>query len=586
MAIDRSIPSSSFSFLSLNPDLALPFSQKKKKKGTSACPNGVFYCANLGSVPKLLNASAVDDSVCDCCDGSDEQQQGAASRPKSSSSSPASSPSSSSAAAAAARCPNTCAAEGAAVAAAAKAAADAAAAGAAARERAVAKARRERASWSRSLSRLDSDLSKAQEAVESLREAKEAAEKEDELEREEKRRAEEEEEEKKRKEEAAEAAAATEGAGGAEKPAEAPEVAAAAASAPAAAPEAPKEAAEKAATEEEDPEEAGRRIASQWTHDPEAASASSSDPDPPGPDAPPPDAEHHSLHRHSERQLTLASAAVAGVRSAVERLVEFLAAAAAKAKAAAAGKGSADASSASSSSPPPQKHPETPRERAKRAFREAEAAARELTEKRLRVEAKAKLDFGPDAAFASLLGECASVEVDKYNYNVCFFEGASQSDRGGGGGGGGGHSTTTLLGTWAGWGAEVPEIAPLPGETPDGRGEKVTESEEDALKRAMLSTKEGPDGALPERFYRTMRFAEGQQCWNGPPRSLTLAVTCGKETKLSKVSEPSRCEYEASLETPAACDEEAVRDAAEGAERALAAARGVGVGGKDLRDEL
>ena len=151
---------------------------------------------------------------------------------------------------------------------------------------------------------------------------------------------------------------------------------------------------------------------------------------------------------------------------------------------------------------------------------------------------------------------------------------------------GGGSGSTTLLGSWAGWGTELPEVAPLP-ETEDEKGEKVAaESEQDALARAMLATKEGPDGGLPERFYRTMRFADGQQCWNGPPRSLTLRVRCGKATRLSRVTEPSRCEYEAELETPAACDAEAVREAGRAAEGALAAARGVGAEGKDLRDEL
>lgn len=40
--------------------------------GTSACWNGVFFCRNLGSEPRHLNASFVDDGICDCCDGSDE----------------------------------------------------------------------------------------------------------------------------------------------------------------------------------------------------------------------------------------------------------------------------------------------------------------------------------------------------------------------------------------------------------------------------------------------------------------------------------------------------------------------------------
>lgn len=70
--------------------------------GTSACPNGSFYCRNRGHQPLRLNASMVDDQLCgaccllaqrlcitcdalmwgelrglftpaDCCDGSDER---------------------------------------------------------------------------------------------------------------------------------------------------------------------------------------------------------------------------------------------------------------------------------------------------------------------------------------------------------------------------------------------------------------------------------------------------------------------------------------------------------------------------------
>jgi len=40
--------------------------------GTSACPDGKFYCQNLGHKAIYLQSSRVNDGICDCCDGSDE----------------------------------------------------------------------------------------------------------------------------------------------------------------------------------------------------------------------------------------------------------------------------------------------------------------------------------------------------------------------------------------------------------------------------------------------------------------------------------------------------------------------------------
>eukprot|EP01018_Ginkgo_biloba_P017188 Gb_23319 [translate_table: standard] len=40
--------------------------------GTSACPEGKFYCINAGDTPLRLFSSRVNDGICDCCDGSDE----------------------------------------------------------------------------------------------------------------------------------------------------------------------------------------------------------------------------------------------------------------------------------------------------------------------------------------------------------------------------------------------------------------------------------------------------------------------------------------------------------------------------------
>lgn len=45
------------------------------RTGTSACPNGRFYCHNEGHIPAYIRSSRVNDGVCDpeCCDGSDER---------------------------------------------------------------------------------------------------------------------------------------------------------------------------------------------------------------------------------------------------------------------------------------------------------------------------------------------------------------------------------------------------------------------------------------------------------------------------------------------------------------------------------
>ena len=124
--------------------------------------------------------------------------------------------------------------------------------------------------------------------------------------------------------------------------------------------------------------------------------------------------------------------------------------------------------------------------------------------------------FGPNMELAHMVGECYVAKIETYKYEVCPFGDAKQD--------------TTKLGTMK---------------------------------------------ALELKEPRTMVFSSGERCWNGPSRSITVTLRCGGENVLAEVEEPSRCEYAATLYTPAACDAEEVealeRELAEIEEEARAA---------------
>lgn len=52
-----------------------------------------------------------------------------------------------------------------------------------------------------------------------------------------------------------------------------------------------------------------------------------------------------------------------------------------------------------------------------------------------------------------------------------------------------------------------------------------------------------------------MLFNNGDSCWQGPRRSLSVTLKCGLNHKLTQLEEPSTCVYTAILETPVACSQ-------------------------------
>ena len=51
----------------------------------------------------------------------------------------------------------------------------------------------------------------------------------------------------------------------------------------------------------------------------------------------------------------------------------------------------------------------------------------------------------------------------------------------------------------------------------------------------------------------TVKFTDGARCWNGPARSLHVALQCGGENEMLDVYEPTVCEYHMKFTTPAVC---------------------------------
>lgn len=140
---------------------------------------------------------------------------------------------------------------------------------------------------------------------------------------------------------------------------------------------------------------------------------------------------------------------------------------------------------------------------ARERFQEAEKAATDLQVEIRKLEEKLDRDYGSDEEFAPLDGECFEYTDLEYVYALCIFDKATQRAKSGG--------NDINLGHWREW--------------------------------------VGPE----EQKYSKMKYDRGLACWNGPERSTTVTLICGKENKLISVTEPSRCEYAMEFATPALC---------------------------------
>ncbi|XP_014467688.1 PREDICTED: glucosidase 2 subunit beta [Dinoponera quadriceps] len=149
---------------------------------------------------------------------------------------------------------------------------------------------------------------------------------------------------------------------------------------------------------------------------------------------------------------------------------------------------------------------------ARERLQEAEKAVSELQSEINQLEVKLRHNYGPDDEFASLHGECFEYTDMEYIYKLCLYDKATQRSKSHGG------SEVNL---------------------------------------GQFNRFVGPTG---NKFSR-MEYDKGLTCWNGPPRSTLVTLSCGTETKLISVTEPSRCEYAMELTTPALCRTDSIETA-------------------------
>jgi len=142
-------------------------------------------------------------------------------------------------------------------------------------------------------------------------------------------------------------------------------------------------------------------------------------------------------------------------------------------------------------------------EEARKQFQEVERQLTDVEREISSMKDVLEKDYGPAGEFYVLSGQCFEYTDNEYVYKMCPYSSCTQRSKSGG--------SETRLGGWGEW---------------------------------MEST---------NSKYGKMKYSGGQQCWNGPARSAIVHLHCGTENVLTTVSEPNRCEYEMHFTTPAAC---------------------------------
>ena len=153
---------------------------------------------------------------------------------------------------------------------------------------------------------------------------------------------------------------------------------------------------------------------------------------------------------------------------------------------------------------------------ARDALRAAESSLSDLKHELETHKEDLEKDYGVDDVFRALKGQCISTDSGEYTYELCWLDRTTQKSKKGGG--------HTGMGNYVGIGTiVVDDEVPADGKGL-GSGERVT-----------------------------LKYENGQHCWNGPNRSTMVVLACAEENEVWRVVELEKCVYQMEVGTPAVC---------------------------------
>lgn len=143
---------------------------------------------------------------------------------------------------------------------------------------------------------------------------------------------------------------------------------------------------------------------------------------------------------------------------------------------------------------------------------DVEAGKRQLNE---HSEDLAK-DYGMDDVFRALKDQCISKDSGEYTYELCWLGQTKQKSKKGG--------AHTTMGNFVSIDSTIVDDE-LPADGKGlGSGERVT-----------------------------LKYENGQHCWNGPNRSTMVVLACAEKDEIWKIVEEEKCVYRMEVGTPAVC---------------------------------